>query len=39
LQSLGSSFIPRRSEEWLKIEMLKDALRQRDEYYSQALSQ
>jgi hypothetical protein len=38
-QSSGSSFIPHRSEERLKIEMLKENMRQRDEYYSQALAQ
>jgi hypothetical protein len=30
-QSSGSSFIPRRSEERLEIEILKESLRQRDE--------
>jgi hypothetical protein len=28
-QTSGSSFDPRRSEEWLEIKILKDALRQR----------
>jgi hypothetical protein len=44
--SSRSSFIPQRSKEQLKIEMLKEslrqrgeAMRQRDEYYSQALAQ
>jgi hypothetical protein len=27
----GSSFVPRRSEEWLEITMLKESLRQQDE--------
>jgi hypothetical protein len=26
----GSSFVPRRLEDWLEIEMLKESLRQRD---------
>jgi hypothetical protein len=38
-QSSGSSFIPRRSEEQHKIELLKETLRQQDKYYSQALVQ
>jgi hypothetical protein len=38
-QSSESTFVPRRSEEQLKIEMLKDALRQWDDYYAQALAQ
>jgi hypothetical protein len=38
-QNSGSTFIPHRSEERLEIEMLKVSLRQRDEYYSQALAQ
>jgi hypothetical protein len=29
-QSSGSSFVPRHSEEWLEIEILKKSLRQRD---------
>jgi hypothetical protein len=38
-QSSGSSFIPCHSEERLEIKMLKKTLRQRDEYYTQALAQ
>jgi hypothetical protein len=35
----GSSFIPHRLEDWQEIEMLKEALRQRDDLYAPAIAQ
>jgi hypothetical protein len=53
LQSSRSNIVPHRSKDWLKIEILKEslrqqdeemkwwdeAMRQRDEYYTQAFAQ
>jgi hypothetical protein len=46
VQSSGSNFVLHRSEDWLEIEMLKkslrkhdEAMRQRDEFYTQAIAQ